>query len=308
MDLSSTRTLAALSSALCCSSLLCVVTLAVILSHWHDALDGCTLADCGCLLYARAATSSFAYTGSDVSLCWFSGAAPLPGLAVAVSLAAWYGYRGWVRPGPASGQRRAMQVVRGADGSGVRLMVQPRGPGAPPPSLPAAPHPHARRLVKSAALYTVLFSLMTVQGVLCLLLALFAVSHAAVLTDGFLVACREYRHAVLKTLRASGNLAELVNDRLTCPVIFDFLDYMKPDVREAFQGDNHWFPGQRKLTTVNTGAALVISLLAAYSNAALWGAMTVKFGRLAQQAARLSSATARARQSRTQLAMHCTDL
>ncbi|XP_026272851.1 uncharacterized protein LOC113202701 [Frankliniella occidentalis] len=311
MDLASTRTLAVLSSALCCASLLCVVSLAVILTHWHDALDACVQADCGCLLYARAATSSYSFTGSDVSLCWFSGAAPLPGLVLALSLAAWYGYRGFVRT-PAH-MRRAVALVRGADGSGVRLLVHPgraasssASSSSPPRSsvvLPAAAAraPSARRLARHAVYFTSL-------GVVCLLFGLLAVSHVAVLTDGFLVACREYRHAVLKTLKASGNLALLVNDRLTCPVIFDFLDYMKPDVREDFQGKDHWFPGQRRLTTVNSGAALVISLLAAYSTVVLWFALVVKLGRLARQAGRLSAETLKARQTRTQLAMHCTDL
>ncbi|XP_034244552.1 uncharacterized protein LOC117647122 [Thrips palmi] len=296
MDLEATRSVAVLSSALCCASLLTVVSLAVILTHWHDALDACAHADCGCLLYARVSTSSYAIQGSDVSLCWFSGAAPLPGLVFALSLAAWYGYRGFVRV-PAS-ERRAVTDLRGADGSAVRLVSR----GGPALQV-RGPEDTARlteRIARAAA-----FTIM--QGVACLLLGLLAVSHVAVLTDGFLTACREYRHAVLKTLRASGNLAQLVNDRLSCPVIFDFLDYMKPDAREVFQ-DGHWFPGQRALATVNTSAALVISLVAAYSCMVLWFALAYKFGTIAQGAARRSKEAHKLRKFRARVASHCTDL
>lgn len=84
--------------------------------------------------------------------------------------------------------------------------------------------------------------------------------HAAMLTDGFLQSCRQYRNELLKHMRASGPMVLAVQGRLSCAAVFDFMDFLHPDV--SFD--------RRRLDRINTAACLVLALIAAWMSVALW--------------------------------------
>lgn len=89
---------------------------------------------------------------------------------------------------------------------------------------------------------------------------LYTLVHAAMLLDGFLQSCRQYRIELLKYMRASGPMVLAVQGRLSCTAVFDFMDYLHPDV--SFD--------RRRIDRINTSACLVLALITAWLSVALW--------------------------------------
>lgn len=99
------------------------------------------------------------------------------------------------------------------------------------------------------------------SGIMCL----YVIVHASMLLDGFLYSCRQYRNELIKYMRASGPLVQAVQGRLTCPSVYDFMDYLHPDV--SFD--------RRRIDRINTSACLVLALIATWISVVLWIAVFV---------------------------------
>lgn len=88
----------------------------------------------------------------------------------------------------------------------------------------------------------------------------YTIVHASVLLDGYLQTCRQYRVELLRFMRASGPMVQALQGRLTCPAVLDFMDFLHPD--PAFD--------RRRLDRINTGACLVLALIAVWVSVGLW--------------------------------------
>lgn len=92
------------------------------------------------------------------------------------------------------------------------------------------------------------------------LMLLYTIVHAAMLLDGFLQTCRQYRIELLRFMRASGPMVAALQGRITCPAVLDFMDYLHPD--PSFD--------RRRIDRINTGACLVLALIAVWLSVVLW--------------------------------------
>lgn len=95
------------------------------------------------------------------------------------------------------------------------------------------------------------------------LMTLYTLTHAAMALDGFLYACRQYRIELTKYMRATGALVESIQGRISCAAVFDFMDYIHPDVSYD----------RRRIDRINTPAALITGLIASWLCVALWAAI-----------------------------------
>lgn len=75
-------------------------------------------------------------------------------------------------------------------------------------------------------------------------------------------------------LQASGDLSDLVMERLSCGTMYDFLDYLHPD-------SNYHVPHipqyqhYRRTFHINTGFILLTSILLLWANVIIWCLMTI---------------------------------
>lgn len=92
------------------------------------------------------------------------------------------------------------------------------------------------------------------------IMVVYVLVHAAMLTQGFLQSCHQYRNELIKYTRASGPMVLAVQGRITCASVFDFMDFLHPDV--SFD--------RRRIDRINTAACLVLALISVWISVALW--------------------------------------
>lgn len=92
------------------------------------------------------------------------------------------------------------------------------------------------------------------------IMVVYVLVHAAMLTQGFLQSCHQYRNELIKYTRASGPMVLAVQGRITCASVFDFMDFLHPDV--SFD--------RRRIDRINTAACLVLALISVWISFALW--------------------------------------
>lgn len=98
-------------------------------------------------------------------------------------------------------------------------------------------------------------------------LCFYMLGHFATFADGYLHTCKQYRQELISQLFLSGTAIEVVQTRLGCSAIFDFMDYLQPVSGDVIR-DNF----------INTAAALLIGLLCSFvAFLALLGASITSF-------------------------------
>lgn len=93
----------------------------------------------------------------------------------------------------------------------------------------------------------------------CLML-IFTLVHASMYMDGFLQSCRQYRNELIKYTHATGQMVAVLQGRLTCASVFDFMDYLHQDVSYD----------RRRVDRINTSVCLVLALISAWCSVVLW--------------------------------------
>lgn len=94
----------------------------------------------------------------------------------------------------------------------------------------------------------------TPLGILGVVMAVYMLVHASFYTDGYVRTCKQYRQEISKYTQATGRLVEALQGRLSCNAIFDFMDYIHPDV--SFE--------KRRIDRINTPYALGLPLFATW--------------------------------------------
>lgn len=84
-------------------------------------------------------------------------------------------------------------------------------------------------------------------------MAIYMFIHAVILSDGYVKTCKQYRSELVKLVHASGAMVGVIQGRLSCSAIFDFMDFLHPDIN---------FDRRRDVKDrIDTSVALSISLV-----------------------------------------------
>lgn len=97
-------------------------------------------------------------------------------------------------------------------------------------------------------------------SVAAIIMFIYTLVHASMFLDGFLQSCRQYRNEIVKYVHATGPLVAAIHGRITCSTVFDFMDYLHPDV--SFD--------RRRIDRINTSACLILALITAWASVCLW--------------------------------------
>ncbi|KAG7304299.1 hypothetical protein JYU34_011239 [Plutella xylostella] len=222
----------------------CVICIGVPYNHWRGTLDVCPGSwlentNCGCILYG---VNSFQYfNGGHNRICLYAVFAPLPLILYAVVMALFHMYRVCINNvGQYEDEKStAMEEIEGESiVVTTRTRVSERNDGVIHCWVPST--------------------------VFACIFAIYNLVHASIVTDGYLKTCTQYRGALVKEFRASGDHATAIHFRLTCQAIFDFMDYIQKDAPNSRRGD-----------IINTGVALQLALITAWLAVALWIAVAV---------------------------------
>ncbi|KAK6645287.1 hypothetical protein RUM43_001563 [Polyplax serrata] len=81
---------------------------------------------------------------------------------------------------------------------------------------------------------------------------------------GYHWSCNEYRRMLMHLLRASGNMAQILSERLECTAIFSFMDYLQPK-RKLYDPYDY-----ERTYRINTGISLFIAQMALLKNVFVW--------------------------------------
>ncbi|CAH2068955.1 unnamed protein product, partial [Iphiclides podalirius] len=88
---------------------------------------------------------------------------------------------------------------------------------------------------------------------------IYTLIHAAIITDGYLKTCFQYRGNLVTKMQAAGDQATAIHFRLTCQAIFDFMDYIQKGAPNSQRGDY-----------INTGVVLQLAIITSWISACLW--------------------------------------
>lgn len=89
---------------------------------------------------------------------------------------------------------------------------------------------------------------------------IYSLVHAAMLTIGFMRTCKQYRNELIKYMHATGDLVGAIQSRISCAAVFDFMDYLHPNVNFTRRRDGR----------INTSAALVLAMISSWMCVLLW--------------------------------------
>jgi hypothetical protein len=108
--------------------------------------------------------------------------------------------------------------------------------------------------------------------------------NAVTLTYGYYKTCGEYRRNLSTDSQITGQMAAVINGRLSCGAIFDFMDYLEP-VTRPFQRKEyvdynrpHEERDYERGPFINTGVSLQAAVGSAYINCVVWIAIFVNNG------------------------------
>lgn len=97
-------------------------------------------------------------------------------------------------------------------------------------------------------------------SIISIIMLIFTLIYASLYLNGYLQSCRQYRNELVKYMHATGRMVAAIQGRLSCSAVFDFMDYLHPDV--TFD--------RRRIDYINTPLCLVLSLIGAWLSVLLW--------------------------------------
>ncbi|XP_022199124.2 uncharacterized protein LOC111056109 [Nilaparvata lugens] len=217
------------------ASLTFSILVTIVWRYWKDVLNTCMDAHCNCILYATAL--SHTVIGSDTAICKYVAFLPVPITIWATIMGSYHGYRACIRRTNYSANRRrsAMFVNEAA-----RL--------------------HSKKNYSLG--YSCLFIISSI-------IVIIGIGISITVTYGYYSTCASYRTAVLKQLSATGNLAAMVQERMSCSTVYDFLDYIQP---EPDYMENKF---RRNTYIINTGLLLQIAIISTWLSVLAWLAIVL---------------------------------
>lgn len=109
--------------------------------------------------------------------------------------------------------------------------------------------------------------------IIAFVMTIYTLVHAIILTDGFFTTCKQYRNRVVKYVHATGQMVGVLQSRLSCGAIFDFMDYLHEDL--SFE--------RRRDYRINTAIPFILAVIAAWLTVVAWiGILVVNFMRYRQ--------------------------
>ncbi|KAF4533542.1 hypothetical protein B566_EDAN001027 [Ephemera danica] len=238
-QLQSERRLTAVYFICAALSLISLITTLVVFGYWRDTLNACWgqeelgYRNCSCLLYASSTYRL--YIGGEAPICSFVKFSNVPGLVLGLCLGAihWYRISFTLQRIPKIRQRRPIVQLQQQQQTEGRVAV-------------------VTRQSKCCTAWWL------TESITLLFESIMALVAAVLLTDGAMKACDQYRQNIIETIHADGNMAALINDRLFCNAIFDFMDYLQP------------IKYRSSTNFINTGAALYVAMFSMWFAAIGW--------------------------------------
>lgn len=256
------KQLAFLYGAGACLSLVTIICSAVPWSHWEEILDTCVSVRCGCVLYGSQSFHTF--NGGDISICHFATLASVPVFVIAIITAIYHGYRVCMFSKEAN-RTTARMTRRNGD---IAVITE-----------------HTKRVADNPG--CVCWTGLTILSCgICILMFI----SASNLTHGYYKTCGEYRKALSKDSQITGQMAAVINGRLSCGAIFDFMDYLEPVTRPFQRKEyiNYNRPHEERDSErgpfINTGLSLQAAIGSAWINCVVWIAIIINYGIVVNEA------------------------
>lgn len=227
------------------SATICI-TFGIAWYHWKDVLDTCgtyrTYEDpkCGCILHGKSTATYF--TGGHIAICYWTTYGPLISVFLCFIFGCFHLYRVCCGVSP---KRHETRTVRQRSGDLVVMTSR-----------------------SEDSLDDISPYYWTPLGIMGVIMSIYMLVHASIYTDGYLTSCKQYRTELVKYMQATGPLVATIQGRLSCNAIFDFMDYIHPDVSYE----------KRRIDRINTPFALGIPFVATWMCVAGWIAIaTIAF-------------------------------
>jgi hypothetical protein len=175
------------------TSLLCTICMAVVWLHWRVVLNTCAgnfqsyasyydERDCGCILYARDTLTYF--VGSNVGYCYWATFGLVIPLVFCFGYGMYHVYRVCCKSPHRLPQHAKMQVrARSTEVMELNIEQEER-----------EPHDDISPYYWTPA------------SIISILMLIYTLVHAIMLTDGFFSTCKQYRNRVVKYVHATGQM------------------------------------------------------------------------------------------------------
>lgn len=105
----------------------------------------------------------------------------------------------------------------------------------------------------------------TPLAIVAVVMSVYMLLHASFYTFGYYWSCKEYRHELVKYISATGPMVGVIQGRISCNAVFDFMDYIHPDVSYE----------KRRIDRINTPYAMGLPLIATWFAFIGWIAVAV---------------------------------
>ncbi|XKL66571.1 hypothetical protein PGB90_009991 [Kerria lacca] len=212
------------------------ILLAIVWTYWSDTLNSCPETNCSCIFYGHLRGTSF--IGGSPIWCSIITYYTLIAAIVSIGIAVYFFAR--IRNKPKDFPNRAID----SDGN-----------------IPRSRNRHN-------------FSVSL--KVFCGIFALLTFIYACILIEGYFTTCKEYKTLVARYLKASGDLSDLVTDRLSCGTVYDFLDYLHPDAITRYPYLPQYY--HHRTFRINSGSIILISVVFSWLNVIIWSLITIFIG------------------------------
>ncbi|XP_063633598.1 uncharacterized protein LOC134804480 [Cydia splendana] len=223
-----------------------VVFVAIPFNHWRTTLNVCPgnyfeNTNCGCIFYGVTTYRNF--NGGHHSRCMYATLAPVPILIYAIIMALFHMYRVCINNvGRYEDEKSAsMQEIEGQS-----IVVTSR----------------ARVAQRNDSVIYCWVPSATIGAIFCI----YNLVHAAIITDGFVKTCNQYRSYLVTELRAAGDQTTAIHFRLSCQAIYDYMDYIQKNPNGIVTQGEYY---------INTGLLLQLAIIASWVSVALWMAVVV---------------------------------
>jgi len=238
------------------ASLLCTICMAIVWLHWRVVLNTCAgnfqsyasyydERDCGCIIYARDTLSYF--VGSDVGYCYWATFGMIIPLFFCFIFGCYHVYRVCCRG--VSKPRTGKMHVHQRSTEIIQLTVE-----------------QEEQKQNDVSPY-----FWSPASIVAIVMIIYTLVHSIMLTDGYLSTCKQYRNRVIKYINANGGqMVGVLQSRLSCGAIFDFMDYLHEDL--SFE--------RRRDYRINTAIPFTLAVIAAWVAMVCWiGILIVNFMR-----------------------------